>query len=47
MYNSTALLLFTILYTRFQNCAKDMSTVTAQLTILESGLKLYKMLNTV
>ena len=33
--------LFTVLYSRFLNCAKDVSKVTAQPTILEFGLKNY------
>ena len=32
-FNSVAL--FTVLYSRFMNCAKDVSKVTAQPTILE------------
>ena len=30
-----SVVLFTILYSRFQHCTKDMSKVTAQRTILE------------
>ena len=36
-FNSVAL--FTVLYSRFMNCAKDVSKVTAQPTILELLLK--------
>ena len=31
-----SVVLFTVLYSRFQHCAKDLSNVTAQPTILES-----------
>ena len=34
-FNSVTL--FTVLYLRFLNCAKDMSTFTAQRTILQYG----------
>ena len=36
-FNSVTL--FTVLYSRFLNCAKDVSKVTAQPTILELGIK--------
>ena len=42
-FNSVTL--FTILYSRFLNCAKDVSKVTAQPTILESVLKPWKQHN--
>ena len=32
---SNSVVLFTVLYSRFQHCAKDVSKVTAQRTILE------------
>ena len=35
-FNSVTL--FTVLYSRFLNCAKDVSKVTAQPTILESNI---------
>ena len=35
-FNSATL--FTVLYSRFLNCAKDVSKVTAQPTILESEM---------
>ena len=34
-----SVVLFTVLYSRFQHCAKDVSTFTAQPTILELGLQ--------
>ena len=37
-FNSVTL--FTVLYSRFLNCAKDVSKVTAQPTILESQIYL-------
>ena len=38
-FNSVTL--FTVLYLRFLNCAKDVSKVTAQPTILEFGIFMY------
>ena len=39
-----SVILFTVLYSRFQHCAKDVSKVTVQHTILEYGVK-YMFLN--
>ena len=39
-FNSVAL--FTVLYSRFKHCAKDVSTFTAQCTILEYRIKIIK-----
>ena len=39
MLEFNSVTLFTILYSRFLNCAKDVSKVTAQPTILESIIK--------
>ena len=35
-----SVVLFTVLYSQFQHCAKDMSKVTAQRTILESTIEI-------
>ena len=42
-FNSVAL--FTVLYSRFMNCAKDVSKVTAQPTILEFFILHYILVN--
>ena len=34
-----SVILFTVLYSRFKHCAKDVSKVTAQHTILEYSIK--------